>query len=150
MSKFIKTISSREEYFKFDALNKSFLAMFDENPRCVIDPPVPTTGQALEFGDAVDTLIFDGPEEFSKRFYLMETEKPTSTSLEFANEYINAILINDVATRDTTLGVNICKEKGFWSNVKKEETLINKFNNDLIWNYIDSKVEANGKITIGP
>jgi hypothetical protein len=147
MLEFIKTLNSKQEYFDFQALNKGFLSNFDKNPDA-INNPEDVSGKAVEFGDAVDTLLYDGPTVFQNRFYTMDTPAPTSTALAFSEIYAQAILINGVVNRDVSFGVQICKSSNFWGNIKVETTLIAKFNDEIVWNYIQALVESDGKIIL--
>lgn len=147
MIKFIKLLKTRDAYFAEEALNTSFLKAFDHDPESVISPEE-VSGKAIEYGSAVDTLLFDGPVVFNEKFYTMETPEPTATALLFAETYAAAIIVNGVKNRDTDFGQALCKSHGFWKTIKDITKLIPKFDTEDVWAFIQAKVDSVDKIII--
>lgn len=104
--------------------------------------------EVMEFGDLVDCLLLQ-PEELDNKFYFKAVEKPTAQLLELAD----AVLESDIIPKyhDEIAAISdLSKELNLFGSVKKEETRISKFNNDLFWNYLEAAEESRGKTVFSP
>lgn len=64
------------EYRDLNLLSYSQLSGVDYSPASLLNT-VRESSEALTYGSAVDTLAFDGREEFEKKFVVMNQEKPS-------------------------------------------------------------------------
>jgi hypothetical protein len=142
----VKLLKNREEYFAYPALNYSTLKGMAEDPENLL-PSESKSSDAMTFGSAVDTLIFDGREQFDKEFCIFDTPKPTASTLELAEKYIEIHKTTGCSLRDETLAIGLIKDLGLWSTVKKEETLLKKLT-DEFWNYIYAVVQAGDRAVL--
>jgi hypothetical protein len=146
---FIKDISE-QDYREVPAFNYSTLKALDDNGPMILIEREEIKGIALEFGTLVDILITN-PENRYNVFYTKPIEKPTASLLILADSLLSDLVLG--YTREEILDnkyiLNKIKELGIWVKAK-EDTLIEKFNNDLFYNYINASIEAKGKIICSP
>jgi len=144
----MQILNNRQEYFEYSALNYSTLKAFDSDVENLLKQDK-TVNEGMVFGDALDTFLFDGPEEYFKKFYVMNVIKPTASSEILVDEYLKLIHTSGIVSRDEKLALKLIKDNNLWSNIKDEAKLKEKITND-IWDYIDSVVGSKDKIVIDP
>lgn len=145
LAKYIKDVSE-EDYREIPAFNYSILKAMSENGPRVLVEKEELSSTALEFGTLVDILITN-PEERYNKFYTKTVEKPTASLLQLADAIYMDHLIMDIPFESINVEMVVKKvrELGLWAK-QKDETIIEKFNIDLFYNYIKAKIEAEGKI----
>lgn len=147
---FVKDVSE-EDYREIPAFNYSILkAMNESGPRVLIEKDE-ISSTALEFGTLVDILLTN-PDDRYARFYTKTVEKPTASLLQLADSvYLDHVIqglpYEEIASVSYVMAK--VRELGLWGK-QKDETIIEKFNNDLFYNYIKAKIEAQGKIICTP
>lgn len=133
-------INTREEYFDYDALSYSMLKAFDKDPSSVLKEN-DVKGAAIDYGSAVDCLLFDGDEEYHKQFAVVSAPKPSDTGLRLV-EYM---LSKDSVTRATAKeGIEAL---GLWKNMKLE-TSIKKYITEDFMIYAGEVYNAKGKTVL--
>jgi hypothetical protein len=138
----MKIFNNRNEYREYPAINYSSLKAMASNPRALIDPPE-ISGEGVKFGEAVDTLRFDGISEYRKHFGFDSHEnKPTSSSLILADAYIENYKGGEIVNPDVALALT--KELKLW-NKYKDATKLKQFDNIDFWTYIMSVINNAGK-----
>lgn len=128
-----------------DVIKLSFskLANFDRNgPSSLLKKNV-IENEGISFGSLVDMLSFE-PENFKNTYYIFNGSKPTATLGLLADIILKECL--DIPTIDKVL--QIIKNNNFWSNVKSNDVLIEKFNNSYFWEYLKCNFEKEEKIIV--
>jgi hypothetical protein len=93
----------------------------------------------ITLGKLVDLLLFE-PEKFKEEFYVFDGTKPTASSGVLAD----MILANyDKMPSDEQI-LKLIKINSLWTNIKKEPTLISKFDNEEFKSYVNSMFESKG------
>lgn len=83
---------TRKEYFAHDAVSRSLLVALKDHPKyakSMMEYGSNEESEALLIGDAFDTLIFDGQEEFDEKFHIMTRNNPFSDGRTFIGKYMN-------------------------------------------------------------
>jgi hypothetical protein len=144
----MQILKTRQEYFEAQALNYSTLKALDSDPENLLAADKDFS-DGLLFGSAVDTLMFDGKEEYDKSFFQLSASKPTASLEVLADKYIEVMKTNKMSSRDNALALQLIKDLGLWGNIKKEETLLGKLT-DEFWDYIDAVHEAGDRYILDP
>jgi len=144
-SKLEKLLQENEEI----DLNLSYsrISDFERNgPKALVRPSNPD-GEGLRFGSLSDDLLVDkvmNDNTFKQKYYLFDGNKPTATLGELCD-----IILNNYDTLpnvDTVL--KIVKHNAFWSNVKVEQVLLEKFDTKEFWKYLNVMFEIKDKIIV--
>ena len=146
----IKILNTRDEYFAEEALNYSFLKAFDITPESALNPEK-LSGAGLTFGTAVDVLLFDGLEEFEKRFQVLRYNTPTDMLGTLATTFLQNIGIQQIDF-NRSIYSEMCEELsdklGLWGNIKDPVKRKAKFDTDEFWGYIKESLELGDKIPL--
>lgn len=94
----------------------------------------------ITLGKLVDLILFE-PEKFDEQFYVYNGSKPTATLGDLADIILTNF--NELPTKEQVL--KIVRINNYWSNIKKEPTLIGKFDTDEFWSYINEMMASRGK-----
>lgn len=121
--------NNREEYFEYQALNYSTLKAFDTDPSSILNTEKKQT-DALTRGSAIDTLLFDGIDEYTKQYYVMGCKKPTESSLIIADELIRRYKASGEPITDE-LFLSVSSELGLWGSIKDPVKRLAKFTDDI-------------------
>ncbi len=81
---------TREEYFEYDAVSRSLLMKLLKHPKHakdMIEGKEEEISEALLFGDAFDTLMFDGREAFEEKFHVMKYTNPFTDGRTLIGKY---------------------------------------------------------------
>ena len=133
--------SSNEEVMEL-SLSYSRLSDFDRNgPRALLQRSL-VSGDGVRIGSLVDDLSFD-EESFDEKYHLFNGVKPTATT----GKLCDIILNNYKKIPDKENILEIIKNNKFWSR-QKEESLINHFDNDEFYGYIDAQLKSKSKTLI--
>jgi hypothetical protein len=121
-------------------LSFSRISAFDQDgPKTLVEKKE-LSGEGVLMGGLIDMLLFE-PDKVKDNYYIFEAKVPTATAKELAdiitNNYNSMPSIPDV--------LKIIEVNGFWSSIKKETTLTNKFNNDDFWGYLKAVFESKDK-----
>lgn len=143
---FIKTLTTREEYFEYPARNCGLLKGFDKNPESLMNP-IEKSNAGMDFGSAVDCLLYDGQYEFDQQFYVFMRPKPTASLETLADAYIQAMKLSKLSSRDSTLALALIKELSLWNSIKDPKKIEAKLTEDF-WEYIDAIEEAGNKTVL--
>lgn len=126
-------------------LSFSRISSFDQEGPSALIKRKELSGIGITMGGLVDLLLFQ-PDEFKSNYYVFRAKIPTATTKELAD-----IIINNYSTSvlpDNKAVLEIIKHNEFWGSIKKEDTLIKKFDNEEFWDYIKAMLEAKGKEVI--
>lgn len=138
----MKFFDTREDYFESPALSYSFLKAFDENPASVLRQN-DISGEAIDYGSAVDVLMFDGADELNKRFTgPTNLDIPTGMSLKLAqglSEYNLPIQEQDART--------VINDLHLWGNMKMDTAIAKNFNKTVI-DYAEFLKNSKGKTIV--
>lgn len=146
----MKYFNSREEYFGYNAINNSLLKAMDQSPMNLIGESEDlSVKEAIQIGDAVDTLVFDGLTEFEKRFSTeFYTEKPTASTLVLANAYIEHCKNNSLlssAQEKELLVLKLIQKLDLWKKTLPENKM-SKITPEF-WSYVETVLRNADKIT---
>jgi hypothetical protein len=133
-------INTRKEYFEYDALSYSMLKAFDKDPSSVLKENN-ISGAAIDYGSAVDVLMFDGEEEYHKQFSVISATKPSDTGLKL----VDYMLSKDSVTRETAKQGII--DLGLWKNMKIE-TSVKKYITEEFMTYAGEVYDSEGKTVL--
>jgi len=147
---FIKPLSE-EDYRELQAFNYSILKLLADNgPKSLVEKEE-ISGTFLEFGTLVDILLTN-PEARYNVFYTKPITKPTGNLLELTEAlYIDHIMLDktyeDLVTSEVILEKS--KSLGLWSTFK-DNTILDKVNVPIFYDYLKAKIESKGKIISSP
>ena len=125
-------------------LSYSKLSDFDRNGSVSLIRQSNVDNDGVKFGSLVDDLLFNDKDYFNEHYYIFDGEKPTATLGTLCDiilkNYLTIPTIDDI--------VNIIVLNKFWANIKNQDTLIEKFNNEEFWNYLKCKYDTVNKTVI--
>lgn len=128
-------------------LSYSRISDFSRNgPKALIRPSNPD-GNGLRFGSLCDDLLVDkvtNNNSFKENYVVYDDNKPTATLGSLCDIILNNYDI--IPDKETVL--KIVRHNGFWSGVKVEETLINKFDIKEFWEYLTIKFDTKDKVVV--
>lgn len=87
-------LMSEPEYRKVPAISYSMLSGVDKTPASLINTEKPES-TALTYGSAVDTYVFDGEEEFKKKFTVNTGESPSWKVEQIMQDIMKTITIKE-------------------------------------------------------
>lgn len=142
VSKLSKILDSDENVDLYMSYSK--LSDFDRNgPSCLIHR-TSESKEALKFGSLVDDLLFLDKSLFNEKYYLFDGEKPSATLGVLCDviltNYMNIPKKEDIIE----IGVN----NNFWTNIKKPELYLAKFDVPEFWDYLTTMFKVNNRIVI--
>jgi hypothetical protein len=142
---------SEEEYRALPMPSYSLLKKLDDHGPRSIGKKYVYESEAIDFGSLLDCRLFT-PEIFKDKFYFESVNKPTGQVLDLANYIHNqakelGLTLQDINT-DTVLAT--ADELKLFDNVKDVNKRINKFDNELFWNYLSAKQDSHGKTVFTP
>lgn len=125
-------------------LSYSKLSSFDiHGPQAlIIEKTIDNEG--IRHGSLVDTLIVDkllNINKFDEEYIILKFKRPENNHLILANE----ILQNFKELPTTSEILNILKNLNLWSNIKQEELLLNKINDDNFIGYLKESLLCRSK-----
>lgn len=117
-------------------LSASRVASFDKDGPGILTERKKVDSEAVDFGSIVDAIV---SEEDLKGYLICDIVKPTASLLILAEHLLK---IRDTYEDKSIIFDNLfvlsqVRELNLWKTVVKEETLINKFNNDQFWEYLN-------------
>lgn len=138
-----------EDSSKIDlTLSYSKLSDFDRNGASSLVRKTVLEGAAVKHGSLVDDLLVDnmtGSNIFEEKYYKFDGEKPSAT----LGSLCDVVLKNYTKMPETLIDLlEIVKLNNFWSNIKNENTLIEKFNVPEFWSYVNAMYKVGDKILI--
>ncbi len=147
----LEKLMTEPEYRQVDAISYSKLAGVAKSPASLIATEKLET-PSLTYGSAVDTLAFDGEEEFKKKFAIMSGETPSKIIDKIVNEVINVIVSNKGELTGTLddyddLILNVAKANEYgkgWHN----PTILRKVKEEGGNNLFQFKKESAGKLIL--
>lgn len=123
------------------SLSYSRLSDYDRNGPVALINRSTVTGYGVTIGSIVDDLTLPIPEyEFDENYIICDFDKPTAT----LGKLVDIILDNYVEVPSIDTILNICKINNFWKR-SKDETIIDNFNVDEFWNYLNVHIEGSVK-----
>lgn len=126
-------------------LSYSKLSDFDRNGGKSLIRESSLDNNGLKFGSLVDDLLFNDRLFFEERYYIFDGEKPTATLGLLCNVIFNNYL---EIPKNKEEVLEIVKNNDFWSNTKKKDLLIEKFNTPDFWGYIKCIYEVKDRVII--
>lgn len=108
MEKHVKLAKSMSEpeYRQVDAISYSNLSALDRSPYNLINNDFKES-EAIIYGAAVDTLLFDGKEVFESKFTAMFEEKPSWMLGKVLDTLLDEIMVNHDEDLDKPLSSNL-------------------------------------------
>lgn len=126
-------------------LSYSRVSDFDRNgPKALIKPYREET-EALKMGSLVDNLLFN-KNKFNEIYHVSNFNEPTSS----LSVLCKIILQNFATLPSLEVVTNLVNINDLWSNIKKPELKIAKYNNEVFWGYLKDKFESVNKIVVTP
>jgi len=150
MSKVELVKLSNKEYRGLDVPSYSLLKRLDEFGPRNFTKSFKVEGDAIDFGSYVDCIMFT-PEVAEEEFYFEAIEKPTAQLLELANaayERLVESLVEIKTVEAEEVILDLVKELNLFGSIKDESKIIAKFDTDLFWNYIQTKIDSIGKTVL--
>ncbi|HEX8586134.1 MAG TPA: hypothetical protein VF680_17210 [Allosphingosinicella sp.] len=145
MSKLERLLSDEEEIDL--KLSYSRISDFDRNGPKALVKRILVDGEGLRFGSLTDDMLVDrltGSTIFKENYVLYDDNKPKAMLGQLADIIIeNYDTIPDVQTM-----LKIVKHNEFWSNVKKEDVLLGKFDVPELHNYLKIRFETKNKLVV--
>ena len=129
-------------------LSYSKLSDFDRNGAMSLIRRNVIEGAGVKHGSLVDDLLVDnmtGNNLCEAKYYKFDGEKPSATLGSLCDIVLKNYLTIPEKVEDV---LEIVKLNKFWSNIKNENTLIEKFNIPEFWDYINAMYEVGDKILI--
>ena len=121
-------------------ISYSLIKRFEEEGPVSLINYTKKTGIGLSFGSAADEYILSNDNSFYDKYII--NDKPIAPMLvTLANAAYNALGVPPLGSermvdyREEI--INIVKELDLWKNIKKDATLLNKFDNINFYNYIN-------------
>jgi hypothetical protein len=142
VSKLSEILDSDETIDLFVSYSK--LSDFDRNgPSCLIHK---SSGgkEAVKLGSLVDDLLFLDKSLFDEKYYLFDGDKPSATLGLLCDIIVN----NYMEIPQTEDIVNIGVANSFWTNIKKPELYLAKFNVPEFWDYLNTMFKVNNRTII--
>lgn len=136
---------TRDDYFRSDGVSRSRLVSFDTHPNLFHTGGVEKDSYALRFGDAFDTLMFDGKDAVDSRFKFASTELPFSIDTVPGTVVSNMLRIvkeNPEAILDREKLLQTAAECADLNSKTAAKTL-EKVNVDSVYQYITEIVDPN-------
>lgn len=110
---------------------------FDRNgPKALIEKTY-VDNKGIMMGKIIDELLFS-PSIFNDNYHIVQHERPKST----LGLLCDHILENHTTVPSTEEVISIIKNCEFWKSTSKEELIINKFNNDVFWEYLKENIDS--------
>ena len=126
------------------SISYSKLSDFDRNGAISLIRKTSVDNAGIKFGSIVDDMLFLDKSSFDERYYLFDGEKP-SASLGVLCDIILKNYI-EIPTKDE---VKIIAEANhFWTNIKKPELYLAKFDIPEFWDYLQVMFEINNRTII--
>lgn len=148
---------SESEYRGLSMPSYSLLKRIDESGPRALKYSKKYDSEAIDFGSLLDCKLLC-PSEFDNKFYFDATEKPTAQLLELADALFNGLQPELISADD----IDLFKKDNFqlvfdkisqlslFGSIKDQEKIVARFNTDLFWNYIQAKIDSNGKTVFTP
>lgn len=144
----IKKLMNEPEYRLVDAISYSELAGVDKTPANIITKHK-LDSDGIKFGSALDTYIFDGEEDFKKKFVIM-TEKLPSPIIKSIIDGVFTIANNNLGFAEELKSLEDYKDyilmeakaKEYGASNWKDDTIVNKITTDGGKDYFDLLVRA--------
>lgn len=149
----IKRIMTEPEYRQLNYLSYSQLAGVDKTPASLVNKQR-LESPGITFGSAVDTYMFDGKEEFKKKFTVLSS-KPSGKIPDVIDDVF--ILAKNKETDFTPISRNIEDYKQEILDTAKamkfgqtwnEDTLLSKVYTEEAKNYFVSLIDSSDKLVI--
>lgn len=125
-------------------LSYSRLSDFDRNGASALLDKTNKESVALKTGTLIDDLLFTSTEEFNNKYYISNYEEPSA----MLGSLCKIIISNYTEIPNKEEILKIITLNNFWSNIKKEDLLISKFDNDEFWGYLKEKMLILDKVII--
>lgn len=132
-------------YYEIDRFSYSQLASFDRLGLKYFTRSNDANNDAVRIGSLVDDILTD-PKSVKDKYYLTTAEKPTS-SLGLLTDVVTDAFA-DYDSIDTNTVSNLARALGLWSNIKKDDTYIKKFDNPKFWDYLKSFYDRGDRLLI--
>lgn len=133
-----------ENYRDVNAIHYSLLKNIAEDPSRVLDKKDISNYPSVKQGDLFD-IRMEGKELFDDKYAYFDGKIPTAGTLKLA-----ALVIDQVKGTNTKLTndyvLSVAKENSIWEY--KDETIINKFDTSLFWDYVNFNVNNYDKLLI--
>ena len=125
-------------------MSYSKLSDFDRNgPSCLIHKSSEGK-EAVKLGSLVDDLLFLDKSLFDAKYYLFDGNKPSAT-LGLLCDIITKNYMEIPSKEDI---VNIGVTNNFWTNIKKPELYLAKFDVPEFWDYLTAMFTVNNRTII--
>lgn len=146
---------TEKEYRQLDAINYSKLSGVDKAPISLISNNVLST-DSINFGSAVDCLLFDGKKTFDENFIVFENLPSSEIIIKIIKEFHEwFVKNNDSFNKLSKLLIDhsdkiceIARNNDYGSPKWKNETIKNRICIDDNQNYFNYLLNSNNKITI--
>ena len=105
------------------------------------------SNDGMKHGSLVDDLLTDqltGSKSYKEKYYLYDGNKPTAT----LGNLCDIILKNYESIPDLNTVLKIVRHNAFWSVIKDDDKLIEKFNLPKFWEYLKVMYETVDKKVI--
>jgi len=121
-----------KEYFKIPLLSYSRLARFDESGAKSINEEFGESNQEFyALGALTEEIIQGDLVSLKENFIISDFVRPTASLGDLADE----MLANNAELKGETAMV-LARALGLWSNVKKDEVYLKKFDTKEFWGYL--------------
>lgn len=142
--------TNEREYRQYPAVNYSLLKKLSDHPAKVLSED-DTWNDGMLLGDLVDLMCFDR-EALKERYVSSTNSKPTASLLQLADAVFKEACDHGITVERCAENIEsaarLARHLGLWSNIKKEDTLINKFDTDIFWDYLQFKFDNVGKYVV--
>lgn len=126
------------------SMSYSKLSDFDRNGAISLIRRTSAEGVGLKLGSLVDDLLFLDKTSFDEKYYLFDGEKPTAT----LGILCDIILANYMEIPSKEDIVKISETNNFWTNIKKPDLYLAKFDIPEFWEYLKVMFEINNRIIV--
>jgi hypothetical protein len=147
---------NRQEYFSRSEISRSLLKELNADPRKALEYLTNgsnLSGKAIDVGNALDCLMFDGDEVFREQFFVMEMENPfpdkTTNAGKFMYECIKLVQSDDTVNLEHVELFEIAYERSGAKRPNLNDT-IDIFIGNGGELYLEQLVAAKGKIVLSP
>lgn len=141
----MKLLTNLQDYRPYPALHYSLLSRLDTKPKSFESEEKDFT-DALKMGSLVDVLL-TSPADFDNIFYVLNENKPTSSSLILVEEAIKRLDSFEINNVIKTL-YEVKEDLGLWNKLVNEDIIKSKIENPQIIQTIKEHFDMIGKIPI--
>jgi len=126
------------------SISYSKLSDFDRNGAISLIRRTSVDNAGAKLGSIVDDLLFLDKSAFDERYYLFDGEKPSAT----LGLLVDIILKNYVEIPPLEEVQHIAETNNFWTNIKKPDLYLAKFNIPEFWDYLKAMFAISNRTII--